>query len=478
MKLFNTLSRKIEEVVPISPGKIGLYACGPTVYDYAHLGHLRKYIMDDVLVRALRYQGFEVNHVMNITDVGHLVSDDDAGEDKLEKGARKHGISVWEVAKRFEEHFWKSLDTVHVQRPTVSCRATDHIAEQIAMIRSLEEKGFTYKTPDGLYFDTSKVKQYGALARLKADGLQAGARVKMAGKKYLTDFALWKFSPTEEKRQMEWDSPWGKGFPGWHIECSAMSVRYLGEQFDIHTGGIDHITVHHPNEIAQSECATGKTPFVKIWVHHNFLQVEGQKMSKSLGNVCRIEDVIEKGYLPEALRLLFLGAHYRSEMNFTWDGLAGAEKALNRLILQLVVARAEQERTVLSQEKLEKLDAFRAKFFSAVQHDLNLAEAIVVVWEVMKSNVPGQDKYDLVLEFDSVLGLNLAGLCAQAQAISHQPEDIPEDIQLLAQKRSEAKRNHDYVLADTLRAQLEQLGWEIQDTGGEYILRPKKIPRS
>ena len=295
VRIYNTLSREVEDLIPLVPGKIGIYACGPTVYDYTHIGHIRKFVLDDVLVRMLRYLSYEVTHVMNITDVGHLVSDADTGEDKLEKGAKREGKTAWEVAKFYEDYFFQTMQAVNVGKPDIVCRATDHIKEQTDLIKRLEEKGYTYTIPDGVYFDSTRFPGYGKLAGIDPEKQRAGARVEtVPGKKHAIDFALWKLTPPGEKRDMEWASPWGNGFPGWHIECSAMSMKYLGESFDIHTGGIDHIPIHHTNEIAQSEAATGK-PFVKYWVHHNFLKVNNEKMSKSLQNFYTIDDVKNKG---------------------------------------------------------------------------------------------------------------------------------------------------------------------------------------
>ena len=416
MKLYNTLSRTIEEVQPYQEGTLGLYACGLTVYDYTHLGHAR----------------FQVNFVQNVTDVGHLASDADTGEDKLEKGAKKYGKSVWDIAKEFEEYFWKSMDLMNNIRPDVSCRATDHIQEQLEMVKGLEQKGFTYVIDgDGVYFDTSKLSDYGKLAKLNIDQLKEGARVEMVeGKRNPTDFALWKFERAGENRAMVWESPWHpRSFPGWHIECSAMAMKYLGEQFEIHTGGIDHIPVHHTNEIAQAEALTGKVPFVKYWVHHNHLFVDNTKMSKSLGNFFTIDDVIEKGFEPMALRLLFLTTHYRSEMNFTWENLQGSQTAWNRLKEMMHEFRNETERTMLSEEKLDKVNEYRLRFFEHMENDLKTPEAVAVMWEVTKSNIPGHDKYDLLREFDEVLGLGLdqvqgSGFKVQTVEINTLPEDV------------------------------------------------------
>lgn len=403
MKLYNTLTKDIESVSNGSL-QLGVYACGPTVYDFAHIGHMRKYTMDDILLRTLRGAGFTVKHVMNITDVGHLTSDADTGEDKMEKGARKAGKTVWEVAKFFEDDFWSKLDRMGLLTPDVAPRATEHVAEQIAMVEQLEENGFTYEIPgDGIYFDTSKDPHYGELAGLDLDAQKEGARIGVVeGKRNASDFALWKFSSapgTGEQRAMEWPSPWGIGFPGWHIECSAMSMKYLGEQFDIHTGGIDHIPVHHTNEIAQAENATGKRPFVKIWVHHNFLRVNGQKMSKSLENFYTLDDVEARGYSPMALKMLFLSAHYRDELNFTWESLAGMQKGyekLQRKVAQLVEQSPWDEYgDVPAYEELaeqgelsDQLRSIKEQFDEFMQNDLKTAQALALVWKTVKISEP------------------------------------------------------------------------------------------
>ena len=322
--LFNTLGRQKQEFIPIKKGKVGLYTCGPTVYDYAHIGNLRSFIFEDILKRVLQYNNFKVKHAMNITDVGHLVSDSDEGEDKMEKGSRRTGKTAWEIAKFYTLSFKKDLADLNVISPAVLCKATDHIKEQIALIKKLEKKGFTYQTVDGIYFDTSKLNDYGKLADLQHQELKAGIRVDLGGKKNSSDFALWKFSPKHEKRQMEWKSPWGVGFPGWHIECSAMSVKYLGQPFDIHCGGIDHVPVHHTNEIAQSEAATGK-PMANFWLHNEFLNLKDAKMSKSGENFITLPSLIEKGYSPLAYRYFLLQAHYRKQLIFSFEALTAAQ---------------------------------------------------------------------------------------------------------------------------------------------------------
>lgn len=472
MKLYNTLTRQIDEITPITAPTIGMYACGPTVYDFAHIGHMRKYLMDDVLVRTLKHAGLSVTHVMNITDVGHLVSDGDSGEDKMEKGAKKYGKTVWEVAKEFEDFFWKSIDAMHIARPSISCKATDHIVEQIELIKRLEANGHTYVIDDGVYFDTTTFPSYGDLAHLDLEHLKAGARVEMvAGKKNPTDFALWKFSPKDQKRAMEWESPWGTGFPGWHIECSAMAMKYLGEQFEIHTGGIDHIPVHHTNEIAQAEGATGKSPFVKYWVHHNFVRVDGEKMSKSLGNFYTVDDVINKGYSLMALKLLFLSGQYRSEQNFTWDSLDATQKAYDKLVGILAQARVENERTTLSDEKLAKLNEYRERFFAQIENDLHTPEAISVLWEVAKSNVPGKDKYDLLIEFDAILGLDLA--TATAAVHLDASTTIPSGVQMLIDQRQAARDAKNFAESDMLRDEIAKLGWIVEDSASGQSVKKK-----
>ncbi len=479
MKLYNTMSRSTEEFVPRTEGEVGLYACGFTVYDYTHLGHLRKYTMDDVLIRTLRHAGYQVKFVQNVTDVGHLSSDSDTGEDKLEKGAKKYHKTVWDIAREFEAYFFRSMDTMGNLRPDVSCRATDHIPAQLDMVKTLEKKGFAYVIEgDGVYFDTSKDKDYGELARLDLKNLQEGARVDaVAGKRNPTDFALWKFERPGENRAMVWPSPWAeRSFPGWHIECSAMAIEYLGEQFDIHTGGIDHIPVHHTNEIAQAEAATGKKPFVKYWVHHNHLFVDKTKMSKSLGNFFTIDDVQKKGLNPQALRLLLLTSHYRSEMNFTWESLEGMQKSWERLVAQLRTAKTEHERTVLSQEKLSKIDEYRERFFAKMEDDLNTPEAVSIMWEVMKSNIPGADKYDLVIEFDEVLGLGLAKSVAEEVtpvAAALKNAELPAEIQELLTERAEARTAKNWQLADELRNKIANAGFDVMDDSSGQVVTAK-----
>ena len=478
MRLFNTMSRSVEDFVPMNEKKVGLYACGFTVYDYTHLGHLRKYSMDDVLIRMLRHEGYDVTFVQNVTDVGHLASDADTGEDKLEKGAKKYGQTVWDVAKKFEDYFFYSMDAMGNMRPDVSCRATEHIPQQIEMVQQLEAKGFTYVIDgDGVYFDTSKLDDYGKLAGLtkeKIEQLKGGARVELVeGKRNVTDFALWKFERPGENRAMSWESPWAKkGFPGWHIECSAMAIEYLGEQFEIHTGGIDHIDVHHSNEIAQAESASGKKPFVKYWVHHNHLRVDNEKMSKSLGNFFTIDDVLERGFAPQALRLLFLGSHYRSELNFTWDSLAAAQKAWERLTKQVGEIRS----TILA-EQVEVSSAgqqFADQFWSAMRDDLDTPKATAVLWTMLKSDLPNEQKWQLLIDFDQVLGLGLRSIKKHSPENALKKSDdrstLPAEVQSLLTQREQARAQKNWQEADRLRSTLETKGYKVNDDSKSTVI--------
>ncbi len=475
MKLYNTLSRKVEEFQPANAPKVSLYACGFTVYDYTHLGHLRKYSMDDILIRTLKYFGYEVTFVQNVTDVGHLASDADTGEDKLEKGAKKYGQSVYDIAHKFEDYFFESMDAMGNLRPDVSCRATDHIEQQLAMVLELEKKGFTYVIDgDGVYFDTSKLSDYGKLARLNLEQQKEGARVDVVvGKRNPADFALWKFEKPGENRAMVWPSPWSeRSFPGWHIECSAMSMEYLGDQIDIHTGGIDHIPVHHTNEIAQAEAVTGKKPFVKYWVHHNFLRVENEKMSKSLGNFFTIDDVIKKGFHPKALRLLFLSSHYRSELNFTWDSLAGAQKALEKLVAQLGEHLSEESINIkdVSPAALD----FKDRFVAAMGNDLDTPQAVATLWEVLKSSLSGAEKAVLLSEFDQLLGFDFKGLVTEFSQEVVDLTKLPEEVRTLLDQRKEARANKNWQRSDELRSALLEQGFSVEDTAdGQELHRQK-----
>jgi cysteinyl-tRNA synthetase len=449
LKIYNTLTHKVEEFKPLRPPGVGIYSCGPTVYDYQHIGHMRRYFGDDILIRVLKLDGYKVHHVMNITDVGHLTSDADSGEDKMEKGSKKFGKSVWDVAKMFEQQFKDSCQELNINLPKDLMHATDYIKEQIELIKKLEVKGFTYKTADGIYFDTSKFPDYFKLSRQNPDELRGGVRVDLGEKKNITDFALWKFSPVDEKRQMEWESPWGVGFPGWHIECSAMSMKALGDSFDIHTGGIDHINIHHTNEIAQAEAATGK-PFVKYWVHYNFLTVDGQKMSKSLGNFYTVQDVIEKGYDPLALRYLYLQTHYRQEMNFTFAALDAAKNALNKLYKD--VASYVKPSVIIKD--------YENDFLEFVNDDLNMSKALSVLWEVVKSDKTPGEKLATVLKFDEVLGLSLS---SSALILKKAEKEVPQGVQKLFEERESLRKQKKYEEADKIREKIIEMGYKVED---------------
>jgi cysteinyl-tRNA synthetase len=446
LRLYDTYTRSVRDFQPLHPPEVGLYSCGPTVYDYAHIGNLRTYIFVDLLRRALLFNGYAVKHVMNITDVGHLVSDADTGEDKMEVGQRRTGQSAWEIAECYTQAFQDDLVYLNILEPTIWCRATDHLAEQIALIECIAAKGFTYRTADGLYFDTSRLPDYGYLARLDVTGLQAGARVEMGEKRNITDFALWKFSPSDRQRQMEWDSPWGKGFPGWHIECSAMSAKYLGTFFDIHCGGEDHITVHHTNEIAQTQACYG-TRLANFWLHGYFLQMDEARMSKSAGDFVRLQTLIDRGYDPIVYRFFCLSAHYRTQLSFTWRGLDGAATALNRLC---ALAHAWGQPGTIDED-------YVGRFAAQLDDDLNLPRAVAVMWDLAKSDLPDAAKKATLLQFDRILGLGLAGW-RPAETI------VPDNIWQLVQQRQQARAAKQWQIADQLRGQISAAGYEVDDT--------------
>jgi cysteinyl-tRNA synthetase len=457
LNIYNTLTRKIEEFHPINSPEVGIYACGPTVYDYLHIGNMRRYVGDDILVRVLEFDGYKVEHVINITDVGHLTSDQDIGEDKMEKGAKKFNMSVWDIAKKFERVFFEDWDRLNLKKPSLVMHATDYIKDQIDLISILEEKGYTYKASDGIYFDTSKFSDYTKLSKQKIEELRPGARVEVIkGKRNPSDFALWKFSlsassgQVQKKRQMEWKSPWGVGFPGWHLECSAMSMKALGVNFDIHTGGIDHISIHHTNEIAQSEAASGKH-FVNYWIHHAFLVIEDEKMSKSLENFYRVEDLASKGYDPLSLRYLFLQTHYRQEMNFTLDALKASQKALNRLRDEVIALGEAADRGC---------DEYDNKFFAAINDDLNMPKALAVVWDLLKSSCSKSKKAKSILNYDKILGLKLS----DAKEIRGKKLEIPEEVMRMVIEREKLRKQRRFHLADQMRNKIKKMGYEVEDT--------------
>lgn len=471
MKLFiyNTLTRQKEEFIPlmedpkyIGPKKdfIGMYSCGPTVYRDPSIGNYRATFTADIIRNTLKLLWYKVQAVMNITDVGHLVSDADDGEDKLEKWAKREGISAREVAQKYEKIFKEGMKALNIDEFDVMPRATQHIEEQIALVRSLEEKWYTYTVEwDGIYMDTSKVENYGELMWLnykkRLADLNAGERVEMGGKKHTTDFALRKFSPVNEQRQMEWDSPWGRGFPGRHIECSAMSSKYLWHQFDIHHGGADHITIHHPNEIAQSECSFNVHPRVKYWIHNEFLQVDGGKMSKSLGNVYNLTDIQNKGFSPLDLRYFYFMAQYGNFQNFTWDQLEAAKNARHSLIKKL------QWKRIIKEKKDFEADSIYIKVMEAIADNMNTPKLLAAVQSGL--NAWSENIYAIItwLE-DNFLKLWFF------EEITEEKVDIPSEITAFADQRIEAKKNKDYILADELRKKINELGREIKDTKDGY----------
>ncbi len=453
MRLYNTLTRKVEKIKPIANPVVSVYTCGPTVYDYPHIGNWFTFLRYDILIRALRSSGLKPKWVMNITDVGHLVSDQDEGEDKLEKGARREGKTAWEVAEFYTDNFLKGLQKLNVSEPDNIPKATQHIDEQIDLVNKLEARGFTYSISDGVYFDTSKLKDYGKLAKLDIKNLKEGARVEAnPEKRNPTDFALWKLTPSGQKRDMEWDSPWGRGFPGWHLECSAMSMKYLGETIDIHGGGIDHIPVHHTNEIAQSEAGTGK-PFAHYWMHANFITVNAQKISKSLGNGITLEDIQAKGFDLLAVRVLVLESHYRTQSVFSWDTLEAAQNRLNSLR-----AMADLKWQAIKSESW--LDFDNSVIETSLQSDLNTPQALAYLSEctdvISNKLLSIKDKIafeNFLIKTDALLGLELA-----------KREDIDSLAKQLIAERETARQAKDWTKSDSLRDQLAKKGIIVRDT--------------
>ncbi len=445
--LFNTLGRKKEVFTPIHPGKVGIYSCGPTVYRSVSIGNYRAYLFADLLRRTFELNGYEVRHVMNITDVGHLTDDGSDGEDKLEKEARSREMTAWDIANMYTEEFLEGMNALNLLKPAIMPKATEHIKEQIAMVETLLEKGFAYQISDGVYFDTAKLPDYGVLTGQKLEEKEEGARVEVnTEKRNPSDFALWKFSPEDEKRQMEWESPWGVGFPGWHIECSAMSETYLDSPFDVHTGGEDLAPVHHTNEMAQTEGARGNK-LAHYWMHNGFLTVDGGKMSKSLGNTYTIRDLIARGYDPIAFRYFVLGAHYKSPQNFTFEALDSAQNALKRL---RGAVREWAEPTTIDTETLER-------FKKAVNDDLDTSAGLAVLWGLVESAVDSGVKSATILAMDSVLGLRLELYVAK-------PLSIPSEIEVLLRERESARAIGDFAKSDELRAVIESKGYFVKDT--------------
>ncbi len=451
--LYNSLTRKKELFQPIKDQEVGLYTCGPTVYNYAHIGNLRTFIFEDILKRILSFNGLTVKHVMNITDVGHLTGDRDMGEDKLEKGARREGKTAWEIAAYYTEAFKQDMVHLNILAPDIWCKATDNIPEQIELIKILEDKGFTYRTKDGIYFDTSKFPGYTKLSHQDLEALQEGARVeKNPEKRNFTDFALWKFSPQGAQRHMEWESPWGTGFPGWHIECSAMSMKFLGDQLDIHCGGADHVDVHHTNEIAQSEAATGK-PFFNFWMHGAFLNIAGgKKMAKSDENFLTLETTfINQNINPLTYRFATFQSHYRKPMEYSDEAVDAAQNGLHHL--------QNQVRTLLENTggKAGTVNAeFRDKFLQKINDDLNMPQAMAAAQEMLKSTISDEDKVATVFDFDEVLGLDLAKV--------QDSDELPAEIRQKVDARQKARDEKNWALSDQLRDEILAMGYVVQDS--------------
>jgi len=459
IKLYNTLTRKKEIFKPLKKDKVGLYACGPTVYNFAHIGNLRTYVFEDILRRVLEYNGFDVKHVMNITDVGHLTSDADSGEDKMVKALKREGKelnekSMLEIAGFYTQSFKKDIRLLNIQEPKIWCKATEYIKEQIKLVEKLVANGYAYETDSAVYFGTSKLTDYGKLAKLDMAGMQEGINVaKKTDKKNPTDFALWlKLAGENKNHIMNWESPWGKGFPGWHIECSAMSMAHLGENFDIHCGGVDHISVHHTNERAQNIGATSHE-VVRFWMHGEFLVLKKEKMAKSADNFLTLSILIEKGFNPLAYRYFCLTAHYRSAMTFSWEALEGAQNSLTNLYEK--IKEIKEKQNVPSFGRPSQL-GYKEKFLRVINDDLNMLQALAIVWELIKDEkIESREKYATLLDFDKVLGLRLDEV---------KELKIPIEIKELAEKREKYRQAKDFNKADEIRKQIEKLGFEIEDT--------------
>ena len=460
LKLFNTLGRKLEEFVPITNDRVGLYCCGPTVYNYAHIGNLRTYVFEDILRRVLERHGYEVKHVMNVTDVGHLTDDADEGEDKMLVGARERGMTVWEIAEHFTKAFFEDIKRLNIEMPTVTCRATEHIPEMQHLVERLEERGLTYEGGGNVYFSIDRFPRYGELALLDRQELKAGARIEVdSAKKNPHDFVLWFTQSKFEHQAMQWDSPWGRGYPGWHLECSAMSMKYLGEHFDIHTGGVDHINVHHTNEIAQSEGATGRK-WVNYWLHGEFLVMPTGRMGKSEGNMVTLSTLTERGYDPLDYRSFLLGAHYRTQLSFSWEALDAARSARSSLVEQLRgLADAAEGWSPDDDVALGKAaSSARAEIDEAFDDDLNAPRALGTLRAFLKNDaVPPAERLAVALDADGVFGLRLR------EAVTTREELAPELAAMIAE-REEARKEKDFARADALRDKLREAGVVVEDT--------------
>jgi len=447
LKIYNTYNREKEEF-KIDGETVRIYTCGPTVYNYAHIGNLRAYIFMDILRKVLKYNGYKLLHVMNITDVGHMTSDADEGEDKMLKASREKQMKPEDIANMYTEAFLKDIGKLNIEDPEHIAKATDHIKEMEEYVKDIVKNGYGYETSKGIYFDTDKLTTYGELSKANLKDQKAGARIEVDDeKKSPLDFALWIKAP--EEHIMKWNSKWGMCYPGWHIECSAMSKKYLGEEFDIHTGGVDHIQIHHENEIAQSRGATGKNP-ARYWMHSEFLLIDGGKMSKSLGNVYTIDDIEKKGYSALSFRYLSFTSHYRNKLNFTWDAIESANNSLLNM-KKLYIEHLN------GNEKVDDLDKYREKFLDAINDDLNMPMAMAVVWEVLKSN-KSVHYAKLLLEFDEVLSLDI-------DKVDHIDEiEIPLEVSDIIDARKTARENKDFISSDTLRDKLFDMGYKVLDT--------------
>jgi len=470
LQLFNSRTRQKETFSPLEPGHARVYSCGPTVYSAQHIGNMRPNVFADLLKRALLAEGLRVTHVVNITDVGHLTDDADAGEDKMEAAARKTGRRAQDVAAEFTAQWQRDRRRLNCLEPEVLCKASDHIAEQIAMVLALEARGVTYRIDDGIYFDVTKYPQYAELARLDLAAQHGASRIgDVAGKRHPADFALWKFATAGRKRQQEWDSPWGRGFPGWHIECSAMSTKYLGTTFDIHTGGIEHLTVHHTNELAQSEIALGVHPWVQIWMHEDWLVFDGEKMSKSKGNTYLLDDVVSLGALPLGFRFFLLQAHYRKQQNVNDEGLLAADRGYRRLLAGTAPARAA---TGAADDA--RIAPWRERFREAVRDDLNAPRALAETTLMLRApDLTPADQRALLAEFDAWLGLDL--LTAEVPA---GPSESDPRIDALVAERDAARKRRDFASSDRIRDQLAGEGVTIIDTpqGSRWKREPRNAP--
>jgi cysteinyl-tRNA synthetase len=468
MILYNTLTRKKEVLKPLKGNTVRMYTCGPTVYNFAHIGNLRTYIFEDILKRALLYEGFKVRHAMNITDVGHLTSDADEGEDKLELGARREGLSPLTIARRYEKAFLKDTKELSILPPSIIARATDTIKQQISLIKVLEKKGYVYKTTQALYFDTSKFKEYGKLSKQKQKEKITGARADVnidPNKKNPQDFVLWFFLVGPYKNHiLRWKSPWGEGFPGWHLECSAIAKKTLGQPFDIHCGGIDHIGTHHENEIAQSEAAFS-VPLARIWAHGAFLSIDGGKMSKSKNNFYTLAIIKEKGFSPLDFRYLCLGAQYRAPLSFTWEALESARNARMELLKFMSLTTIQKKKPTTSPLLNKKIESYKKAFASALSNDLHTSQALAIVWSIVKDQtIPLSERRSLLKTFDSVLALGLKSSLIQK---------IPRSVRILLRERELYRGNKQFMQADALRNTINQLGYEIEDTAGGAVLYKK-----